>query len=145
MCKVFLALTTSTIVTGCATGPAPTAVVEPVGVVVCDDVAIDAGPVGCYSARYGYWQGLAIGDDANSPAPVGFVAVGVNASGGSGGGTVVRDAAIKNTVGPPAAPRSSFAAAHPGWMAGLRVFGRVARASARIAGKVAVAKTHEKH
>jgi hypothetical protein len=145
MRKGFLALTPAAALAGCAIAPPPAAVVEPVGVIVCDDVPTDPGPVGCYSARYGYWQGLAIGYDANSPAPVAFVAVGLNASGGFGGGTVVRDAAIKNTVVPNAAPRSSFAAAHPGWMAGLRAVGRVARASARIAGKVAVAKAHETH
>jgi hypothetical protein len=43
-------------------------------------VATDPGAVGCYSARYGCWQGLAIGYDVDTPAPVSFVAVGVNVS-----------------------------------------------------------------
>ncbi len=144
VCKSFLALTTAAVLAGCATALPPGAVVEPVGMVVCDDVATDPGPVGCYSARYGYWQGVAIGYDADGPAPVDIVAVGVNASGGFGGGTVVRDSVVKNTAVSNAAPRPSFAASHPGFMTGLRAVGRAVGASARFAGKVAVARAHQK-
>jgi hypothetical protein len=145
MYKSFLALTIASALSGCAIAPPPVAVVEPVGVVVCDGVATDPGPVGCYSARYGYWQGLAIGYVVDIPAPVSFVAVGVNVSGGIGGGANVRDTVGKNTVVADATPRPSFEAAHPGIMAGLRAVGRAARASARIAGKIAAARAHATH
>jgi len=139
----FLALATAAALAGCAIAPPPAAVVEPVGEIVCDGVASGPGPVDCYSANHGYRQGLAIAYDDSTQATVG--AVGVDASGGFGGSTVARDIRINETVVANAAPRPCFAAAHPGFMAGIRAVGRVARVSARIAGKVAAAGVQKAH
>jgi hypothetical protein len=146
--KTSIALILAASMAGCVVAPvAPVAVVEPIGVVVCDDGGEPV--VGCYSALTGWYT--VNGWDPYAPAPIGFVPlVNLNVGVGFGGGTVVHDTFINNApaaVSHPAfvAPHPSFAAAHPGFMAGLRSAGRVAKASAKVAGKVAVATTARKH
>jgi hypothetical protein len=87
---------------------------------------------------------LATGCVVAPPAPV--TPVGVNVGIGAGGeSSTVIDNTVVNNVGHGEAPapvthHAGFAAAHPGFMAGLRTAGKFATAVAKVGGAAARAK-----